>query len=488
MSDMNRNDDAITPGAEDERPATMADFSAMIDAQLAGYRGGFDPGERVEATVIEVSGGNVVLDVKAKREGIVPLTDLEEIDPAGISPGDKMEVWFAGMREGAFLFSPSLGSTAAVERSLSDAFASQMPVEGVVVEEVKGGYRVDIAGKRAFCPYSQIGLFRSEDESFIGQRLGFLVSEYEDGNCVLSRRALLEREQEARREELRETLRVGDQREGTVSRLVDFGVFVDIGGVEGLVPLSELAWQRRVKPEEVVKPGETVQVAVREIDWERNRISLSLREALPDPWIGLDELFPVGRRFRGRITHLEPFGAFVELRHGAEGLVPVSWLGGGRRLRHPREMVAEGDELELRVEAIDPSARRASLRPVDTRVERVDPASLVPGAEVEGVVEGVRDFGVFVRLSEERTGLLHFSRSGLAAGGNHQGKLEQAFPPGTTLRVVVESLDGKRISLSLPGAVDNEGDGDEAEAFLRRQPGGRPNLGSLADALGDLDL
>lgn len=473
-------------------PERMDDFAALIDAQLDNYRNGFDPGERVEGRVIEIGATHAVLDVNAKREGLVALEELRDSETGALSvgPGDRLEVWFAGMREGAFLFSCRLSETAAVERSLADAFASRMPVEGLVAEEVKGGYRVDIGGKRAFCPYSQMSLHRVEGAEYLGQRLRFLVSEFdaEDRNVVLSRRALLELEREAQRDALRAELQVGDQREGIVTRLAEFGVFVDLGGIDGLVPLSELAWQRGLKPGDVVAPGDRVRVALREIDWDRNRISLSLREAQPDPWLEVAERFPVGTRFRGTVTRLEPFGAFVALMPGVDGLVPISWLGGGRRLQHPREVLAEGQALEWRVESLDVEARRISLRPVDLRLEKGDAVRLEPGVELDGIVENARDFGVFVRLREDRTGLLHISETDLPRGGNPQGKLEQAFPPDSTLRVVIKSIEGQRISLTLPGRESPDSPEQEAEAYLRRQAAAPNAFGSLGNAFDGLDL
>ena len=313
---------------------SMADFSDMIDAQLSEYRHGFNPGERVSGTVVEIGERFVVLDIKAKREGILAREEL--MDKEGellVSVGSPLEAYFIALRDGAFLMSTRV-SGAAYDTSLRDAAASGMPVEGLVKSEINGGYEITSGSNRAFCPYSQINIFREEGAEYVGQKFTFLVTEYaEEGrNIVLSRRALMEREREADREDLMESLKEGDLREGRVVKLMDFGVFVDLGGAEGLIPMRELSWERDVKAEDIVKPGDTVGVIVQSIDWEKNRISLSLRYASGNPWDNAAARYIVGSRHRVTITRLMAFGAFAELEPGVEGLLHVSKLGGGRRI------------------------------------------------------------------------------------------------------------------------------------------------------------
>jgi len=253
--------------------------------------------------------------------------------------------------------------------------------------------------------------------------------------------------------------------------------------------MKEISYRRDVKPADVVKEGDTVEVLVRELDWERNRISLSLRGAQPDPFDMVATRYPVGSTVRGKVTHIESFGAFVELEPGVEGLVPTGALGSGRRISSPREVVSEGQEMLLQVESVDIERRRMSLRPIDERLAAMQPASLAAGARVEGLVEGYKPFGVFVRLSESQTGLLHISETDVSKGGNPEAKLERAFPPGSKIGVVVKENDGQRISLTLPGrwqagAVDEE---QVALDALRARPPAK-DLGSLGDLLDGLKL
>ncbi len=474
----------------------MADFESMLNAQLTNYKSGFNPGDRVKGVVTNITSQYVVLDVNAKREGLVAPADMENEDGTmRCKVGDTVDVIFAGMKDDAFLFSGSSNSKTVVDRSLTEAFEKQMPIEGTVEKEVKGGYEVTVAGKRGFCPFSQISLFRQEGAEYIGQKFQFLVSEYgDDGrgeNIILSRRDLLEKDRAAQRLELVEELTVGMVASGTVTRLVEFGVFVDLGGVEGLIPLKEIAWARDVKPEDVVKVGDKVEVQIKDLDWERNRISLSLRGAQGDPWADAVAKFPQGTTFMGKITKLERFGAFAQMIPGVEGLIPIGKLGNGRRIMSAREAVTEGQEILLKVESIDIERHRFSLAPVDERVQALKPGELAEGVKVEGIIESIQPFGIFVRLSEEKTGLLHISETDTPKGGNPVSKMERQFPPSTKIEVVVKSIEGDRISLTLPAKWENrnntpDGDNKEVSTWLSNQPSG--SFGSLGDAFGNLQL
>lgn len=480
-----------------EKKVSMADFEALLDAQMSSYKKGFNTGDRVSGVVSSINSQYVILDVNAKREGLVPLADMTLPDGSlRCKPGDTVEVIFAGMQGGAFLFSGSVGAKQVVDRTLADAYEKKMPIEGTVEKEVKGGYEVTVAGQRAFCPYSQISLFRQDGAEYTGKKFNFLVSEYGEDergtNVIVSRRAVLELEREEQRKELQEDLFVGMIITGTVTRLVDFGVFVELGGAEGLIPLKEIAWKRGVKPEDVVKVGDKVDVQIKELDWDRNRISLSLRGAQGDPWEDAVAKFPQGTTFTGKVTHIEPFGAFVELVPGVEGLVPVSRLGRGRRLSSPREVLEEGQDILVEVDSVDFERRRFSLKPVDERVRALKPGVLEPGAKMEGIVESVQTFGVFVRLSEEKTGLLHASETGIPKGTAQFGKMEQTFQPDSKIEVVVKSVEGDRISLTLPAEWEKQKNAEEANldvsTWLDDQKRASGSFSTLGDAFEGLKL
>ncbi len=433
----------------------MAELMGEIDEQMSGMRRGFDPGEQVSGIVVSVDPDYILVDIRSKMQGFIERAQWPGDTPLP-EPGATVEAYFVEVRDGAArLAVGGSGNHAAVQATIQQAYLGRLPLEGKIEKEINGGYEVIVDGQRAFCPYSQTGMPRRQDESensLIGSVLSFLVLEYEpqEHTLVVSHRACQEREREAKRAGLIETLREGDVCEGTVVNVMPFGVFVDIGGIEGLIPNRELSWDRTVKAEDVVKNGQRVSVAILSLDWAANRFTFSLRDTLPDPWNDYVEEFGPGSYVTGRVVKVMPFGAFVMLEPGVEGLVPISRLGAGRRLSHPRECVSEGDELELQIETLDREQKKIGLKVVDARVRTMDAAAIIEGARIRGIVEGVRDFGVFVKVSEDKTGLLHISQCDLDKGGNPVAKLEQRFPPGTEIDVVVLSQEGGRISLTLP--------------------------------------
>jgi small subunit ribosomal protein S1 len=238
-------------------------------------------------------------------------------------------------------------------------------VDGFVEKEVKGGFEVKVGGSmRAFCPYSQMGLRRTDNpETHVGKHMSFRVTEYgEKGrNIIVSRRSILEDELRQQREELRETLREGMKVKGTVSSIRDFGAFVSIGCVEGLLPISEIAWGRVADIREVLTVGQELEVVVKQIDWDNDKFSFSIRETLADPWELVAQSCQEGSFHTGVVARLTPFGAFVTLAPGMDGLIHISRLGAGKRISHPREVLKEGERVEVKVESVDRENRRLSL-------------------------------------------------------------------------------------------------------------------------------
>ncbi|MBP5543760.1 MAG: S1 RNA-binding domain-containing protein [Kiritimatiellae bacterium] len=353
------------------KKASMADFEALLNAQFESFRKGFDPGERVRARIAAITPTNVILDVNAKKEGILPLTSLEK-GAEGLKAGDSIDVVFVGLVDGALVFATGAAdATGGADRSVLQAFEAKLPIDGKVQSEVNGGYEVMVGKTRGFCPYSQIALHREEGASYIGKTFAFLVEEYdpEEKNLIVSRRALLERQAAERREALKATLVEGETRTGKVTRIADFGFFVDLGGAEGLVPLRELSWDRGVKPADIAKPGDEVEVLVRTIDWEANRISLSLRALQANPMDAFIAAAQVGAQMTGKITRIEQFGAFVQLEPGVEGLLPTGAIARGRRIGHPSQLVSVGQSVEVRIDSIEPDRKRISLRLVPTAEE-----------------------------------------------------------------------------------------------------------------------
>ncbi len=280
---------------------------------------------------------------------------------------------------------------------------------------------------------------------------------------MVSHRAVLERDRSEKREALKAELREGDLRDGVVTKIMPFGVFVDIGGVEGLIPMREISWDRTVKPEDVLEEGQSVNVQIISLDWEAGKFSFSLRATSADPWYEYMGKFGPGSYVSGTVVKLMPFGVFVQLEPGVEGLVPISRLGGGRRITHPRECVKEGDVLDLQIDSVDDERKRISLKVVDKRVQSLTPGEIAVASHLKGIVDGVRDFGVFVKLSEDKTGLLHVGECEIERGGNMVAKMEAKYPQDSEIEVVVKAIEGDRISLALPAQNDPDTEKEEAE-------------------------
>ncbi|UFS69056.1 30S ribosomal protein S1 [Geomonas sp. RF6] len=327
--------------------------------------GRLEPGSQVEATVLKITREWIFLDTGRKGEGVLDIKELT--DPDGnvtVNVGDKINAWFVSSRKNEMRFTTKLGGKSAGNSQLQEAYAVGIPVEGVIEKEVKGGFEVRLGSSRAFCPFSQVGLKRVENSAeLIGKHLPFRITEYSENgrNILVSHRALLEEEQRQQREALKETLKAGDRVKGTVTSLRDFGAFVSIGAVEGLLPISEVSWSRVGDVSEVLSVGQEIEVVVKSIDWEKQRISFSLKETLADPWEQAATTFQVGSYRNGRVARLTPFGAFVTLGEGIDGLIHISKLGGGKRITHPKEVLSEGQEVEVKIEGVDQEQKRISL-------------------------------------------------------------------------------------------------------------------------------
>ncbi|RUM39833.1 MAG: 30S ribosomal protein S1 [Desulfocapsa sp.] len=327
-------------------------------------------GEKITATIVGSSNDSIFLDIGGKSEGVLHATELTNDDgEVTATVGDTLEVYYLQSKNGEQLFTISIGSGKNAEH-LEEAFRSQIPVEGTVKEEIKGGFVITLGGStRAFCPYSQMGLRRVEDAAaeYLEKQLTFLITRFEENgrNIVVSARAILEMEREEKREKLKETLAEGQTISGEITSIRDFGAFVDIGGVDGLVPISEIGWSRVENINDYYTVGQKIRVIVKKLDWDADRITLSIKETLDDPWDAAIAKLSPGTIITGTVVRLAPFGAFVTLDAGVDGLVHISKLGKGRRINHPREVLEEGQEIEVQVESVDTEEKRISLAPSD---------------------------------------------------------------------------------------------------------------------------
>lgn len=325
-----------------------------------------EPGQKVDAAIVKITDEWVFLDLGGKTEGYLDRKEL--LDAEGnltAAEGATISAYFLSSANNEKLFTIKLHGGAAGSQYLEEAFHNHIPVEGVAEKEIKGGYEIKIAGTiRGFCPYSQMGLRRTDDpQDFLGKKLLYKITEYRDNgkSLVLSNRKMLEEEREHLRQELKKTLQKDMVVKGTVTTLRPFGAFIDIGGIEGLLPISEVGWSRVEDLSSVLLPGQEVEVKIMDIDWEKNKFSFSLKALLPDPWIQLHNLYPEESCHTGTVARLTPFGAFITLAPGLDGLIHISHLGQGKRINHPRDVLAEGQRVEVRVLKLDSENKRLSL-------------------------------------------------------------------------------------------------------------------------------
>lgn len=324
------------------------------------------PGQKVEARIVKISPEWVFLDLGGKDEGYLDKKELVNDDGTlTVKEGDTIRAFFLSSRRSEKLFTTKIASGEAGRTFIEEAWRSGIPVEGVVDKEIKGGFDIRIAGTmRGFCPFSQMGLGRIDKPSdFIGQRLPFAITEYgqKGRNIILSNRIILAREQQAHRDSMMQSLKEGQVVKGKIVSLQKFGAFVDIGGIQGLLPLSEIGWGRTEDIHDALKIGEEVEAAILKIDRDKDRISLSLKQMLADPWESVESRYPEGSIHAGRVSRLTNFGAFVTLEAGVDGLLHVSRLGAGKRIKHTGEILKTGQDIEVKIEKIDRTTKRLSL-------------------------------------------------------------------------------------------------------------------------------
>uniref|UniRef100_I2Q1Y8 Ribosomal protein S1 n=1 Tax=Desulfovibrio sp. U5L TaxID=596152 RepID=I2Q1Y8_9BACT len=430
------------------------EFAALMEASLAERGGEISVGDRITGPVIAVTDTTVVVDTGTKLDGVADKSEfLDENGALTISEGEAVTLYVVSVRGDEVALSKALTGQGGAEALLA-AFEAGVPVEGKVTASRKGGFDVDILHRRAFCPVSQIDLaFTENPEVHVGQTYTFLITTFErDGkNIVVSRRKL--QEQERAESELRflESVNPGDVIPAVVTRFAAFGAFVEVApGLEGLVHLSELSWSRAEKAEDAVDLGQAVTVKVLSFDRDkkgRPRISLSIKQAGPDPWDTVGEKFAAGDRVEGKVTRLADFGAFVEIAPGIEGLIHVSEMSHVRRIAKPSDVVSPGETVTVAVKDVDLSKRRISL---SLKEVAGDPWAAVSdtfaiGSTVEGIVENRQQYGLFINLAPGVTGLLPAS------------KLRDALEPapyekvssGDTVSVVVSEIDTEKRKMTL---------------------------------------
>lgn len=414
-------------------------------------------GEIVNARVLRVTSSSVILEFGFKSEGSVALDEFKE-PPV---EGEEVEVLLEHLEDddGIVVLSKKKADFLRVWEKIKEAHEADRPVRGTLVRKIKGGVTVDIMGVDAFLPGSQIALRRVPNiEDLIGETYNFKIIKLNKRrrNIVVSRRVILEAEREKKRETLVKELLVGQVREGTVKNITDFGAFIDLGGLDGLLHITDMSWGRVGHPSEVVEIGSELDIKVLDIDWDRERISLGLKQLLPYPWTDIDKKYPVGSRVRGKVVSITNYGAFVELEKGVEGLVHISEMSWTRNVRHPSKLVSIGDEIEAVVLKVDPDDEKISLgmKQIEEDPWLALPVKYPTGTVLEGIVRNLTSFGAFVEIEPGIDGLVHVSDMSWTKRVEHPSEIVQK---GDEIQVMVLDVDAenKRISLGLKQLQDD---------------------------------
>jgi small subunit ribosomal protein S1 len=442
------------------------DFATLFAQHEA--RRAIERGQVVKGRIIQITAEHVFVDVGGKGEAWIDRAELADADgQLRVKVGDEVEATVVSTGDEIRL-SHKLRQGGQAREALAMAAQTGVPVEGKVAGVIKGGYEVTVGGLRAFCPFSQMDLRRVDSEQeYVGRVLEFRVTRYAEGgrNLVLSRRALLEEQAALAAVETRKKIVPDAVLPGTVVSLADFGAFVDLGGVQGLVPMSELSHARVERAGDRLRVGETVTVKVLRLDAEKGRITLSLKALEGDPWAAVPAQLRERQVVRGRAVRATEFGVFVELLPGVDGLLHTSEIPRHRQ-GAIREMVAAAAELAVMIVAIDPSKRRIALAlaPEGASVGDQMESAVGVGAVVTGTVERVEPFGVFVRLGPGQTGLVPNAELGTGRGTD----LRRMFPVGSELKVLVLAIEegGRRIRLSREKALAHE-EQAETQAYIK---------------------
>ena len=438
--------------AQDEPKAD--DFASALESFTTETEEAEGEDHVIKGTVVKLTGTHVVVDIGAKSEGMVPIAEV--LDPAGqakFKPGDEIDVIRdkGETEEGYINLSFQKAQKLRAWDEIEKAYSENHSIHATVVERTKGGVTVDILGARAFLPGSQIELRPVRNlDALKGQSFDVAIVKLNKkrGNIVVSRKQLLEQDQNEKRAKVLEHLQEGTVLTGVVKNLTDYGAFVDLGGIDGLLHVTDMSWGRLTHPRDLVNVGDQIQVKVLKFDPDKQRVSLGFKQLTPDPWLDAEHRYPVGAHVHGRVISVTDYGAFVELEQGIEGLVHVSEMTWSKRTKHPSKLVNVNDQVDCVVLSVNPGERRISLgmrqlaaNPWDTLVEKYP-----VGATVEGRVRNLTDFGAFIEIEEGIDGLVHVSNLSWTKRVKHPSEV---LKKGDRVKAVVLAIDSDKRRLSL---------------------------------------
>ena len=436
----------VSPSSDQQ--LDRAAFAALYEETFKNL----EEGTITEGRVVAVTKDKVVVDIGYKSEGMIPNDQFSTEELQNIKVGDRLQVYIEECEDadGNLVLSKEKADKMKIWEELEKLFNEEKSIDGKIVARIKGGMMVDI-GVKAFLPGSQIDLHPVRDlDGLVGRTfpLKIIKINHRRGNVVVSRRVLLEETRDSKRKTTLSTLKEGQLIQGVVKNITDYGAFIDLGGIDGLLHITDMSWGRVGHPSEMFNIGDKVEVSVLKYDRETGRISLGLKQKSADPWTGVAGKYAIGTRVRGRVVSLTDYGAFIELEPGVEGLVHVSEMSWTHEVRHPSRVVSIGDQVEAAVLNVDPASRKISLGMKQTAPNPWDmvEGKYAIGTRIEGKVKSLTDFGAFVGLEEGIDGLIHISDMSWTKHIKHPSEL---FKKGQKVEAVVLRIDKEKERLSL---------------------------------------
>src|SRR5690242_18999399 len=449
------------PAAETQAPEIQADeqkpvedFASALESFTTEAEEAAGEDHVIHGTVLKVSGSYVFVDIGAKSEGALPIAEVQDHEgKPKFQPGDAIDVMRekGETEEGYINLSFQKAQKLRAWDEIEKAYSENHPIRANVIERTKGGVTVDILGAHAFLPGSQIDLRPVRNlDALKGQSFDVAIVKLNKkrGNVVVSRKQLLEQEQTEKRSKLLDHLQEGSVLTGVVKNLTDYGAFVDLGGIDGLLHITDMSWGRLTHPRDLVNVGDQIQVKVLKFDSEKQRVSLGFKQLTPDPWLDAEHRYPVGAHVHGRVIRVTDYGAFVELEQGIEGLVHVSEMTWSKRMKHPSKLVNVGDQVDCVVLNVNPGERRISLgmrqlaaNPWDSLIDKYP-----VGSTVEGRVRNLTDFGAFIEIEEGIDGLVHVSNLSWTKRVKHPSEV---LKKGDRVKAIVLAIDSEKRRLSL---------------------------------------
>jgi small subunit ribosomal protein S1 len=446
--------ETASPAVETPASAASDDFAAALENFTTETEEAVGDDHVIKGTVVKLTPTQVVVDIGAKLEGMVAIAEvLDHEGQPRFKPGDEIDVMRdkGEVEEGYLKLSHQKAQRLRAWDDIEKAYNEKKPIKGVVVERIKGGLTVEINGARAFLPGSQVDLrpIRNLD-GMKGQTIEVAIIKLNKkrGNIVVSRKHLLEEEQNEKRGKTLEHLEEGTALTGVVKNLTEYGAFVDLGGIDGLLHITDMSWGRLTHPRDLVNVGDQIQVKVLKYDKDKQRVSLGFKQLTPDPWLDAEHRYPVGAHVHGRVISVTDYGAFVELEQGIEGLVHVSEMTWSKRMKHPTKLVNVGDQVECVVLQVNPTERRISLgmrqlaaNPWDTLHDKYP-----VGATVEGRVRNLTEFGAFIEIEDGIDGLVHVSNLSWTTRVKHPSEV---LKKGDRVKAVILAIEPDKRRLSL---------------------------------------